>query len=201
MKKFFVAAALVLFCSLAFAQVEPMASSKEGGENESSGSKVYWKGFKGPYTLAINGGVLLPISKSDSKIDLSAGLLVDIEIFPDETFWGFFLEFEQRKIADCSTSIFGGGAVLRIPLNFGLFAICPKADFGAKFSFGKLRDIQIFGDLGIATTFDFGIPCFRPGFELGCRGTIDFTHYEGFSSNFNLGHGDFYAKLILAFEF
>lgn len=175
---------------------------KSGDESDKKNGKVSWQGFEGPYMFALSGGLVLPMGKDKPNIDLDAGFAIDAELFPGSGSWGVFFEFEQRKIAGESASLFGGGGTLRLPLNFGLFTICPKADFGAKFSFGKLRDLQFFADVGVNTTFNFGLPAFRPGFEVGCRGESNSVTYSGFSGeSFTLKTADFYLKAVFAFEF
>ncbi|MEE3411861.1 MAG: hypothetical protein VZQ99_10330, partial [Treponema sp.] len=110
-------------------------------------------------------------------------------------------EFEHRKVGGESLNIFGVGAVARLPLCFGLFTISPKADAGLKIAFGNVRDFQIFADLGLMTTFDFGSSFFRPGVEVGCRGTTDTLHFSDISSStLRLRHADFYAKVVLGFK-
>ena len=174
------------------------AGKKDGAKK----SKVSWQGFESPYTISIDGGALIPIGKDDPKIDLSAGVVVNLEVVPFEKNFGGIFEFEHRKIGNESLNIFGVGAVARLPLCFGLFTISPKADAGIKIAFGNVRDFQIFADLGLMTTFDFGSAFFRPGFEVGCRGTTDTLHFSDISSStLRLRHADFYAKVILGFKF
>jgi len=175
------------------------ASSKKSGDKK---SKVSWQGFEAPYTISIDGGALIPIGKDDAKVDLDAGFMVNLEVTPFERNFGGIFEFEHRKVGGESLNIFGVGAVARLPLCFGLFTISPKADAGLKIAFGNVRDFQIFADLGLMTTFDFGSSFFRPGFEVGCRGTTDTLHFSDFSSStVRLRHADFYAKAILGFKF
>ena len=175
------------------------ASSKKSGDKK---SKVSWQGFEAPYTVAVTGGALIPIGKDDPKVDLAAGFMVNLEVTPFERNFGGIFEFEHRKVGGESLNIFGVGAVARLPLCFGLFTISPKADAGLKIAFGNVRDFQIFADLGLMTTFDFGSSFFRPGFEVGCRGTTDTLHFSDFSSStVRLRHADFYAKMILGFKF
>ena len=179
------------------------ASSKKSGDKKSGDkkSKVSWQGFEAPYTISIDGGALFPLGKDDAKVDLDAGVVVNLEIVPFDRNFGGIFEFEHRKVGGESLNIFGVGAVARLPLCFGLFTISPKADAGLKIAFGNVRDFQIFADLGLMTTFDFGSSFFRPGFEVGCRGTTDTLHFSDISSStVRLRHADFYAKVVLGFK-
>lgn len=174
------------------------ASEKKSGDKK---SKVSWQGFESPYTISIDGGALFPLGKDDDKVDLDAGVVVNLEIVPFDRNFGGIFEFEHRKVGGESLNIFGVGAVARLPLCFGLFTISPKADAGLKIAFGNVRDFQIFADLGLMTTFDFGSSFFRPGFEVGCRGTTDTLHFSNISSStLRLRHADFYAKVVLGFK-
>ncbi|WP_027727561.1 S1C family serine protease [Treponema sp. C6A8] len=180
------------------------STSKKSSKKKKKGTfDVSFEGIDNPYYVGIAGGMLFPIGKSEENIDLANSFNIAVEVFPNEfgIFGGVF-EYQHTKFGTEDMNLFGAGAAIRVPLSFNFFTLCPTAQAGMKVGFGNIKDFQVFAELGLTTTFNFGIDYFRPGFELGVRGLSDkCTSSDLRGTDFTLKSADFVAKLLIAFTF
>ena len=156
------------------------STKSESGKN--GAPAVSFEGIESPCFLSFGLGGVFPFSgEVDGKnVDLSAGLDFALSLFPGENgIFGMFAEYEKVKIEGINANAFGVGVLLRIPLNFNLFTVSPKAGAGIKMGGGEPKIGQIFWEAGIETNFNLGVDYIRPGLDVAYRSATDkFSYYE-----------------------
>ncbi len=185
------------------------SSSKKSDSKEKNGlPEVSFEGLESPYMISIGLGAELPLkAEIDGKAfnDPKAGLVFSLSVFPGETgLFGVTAEYERLTFNDKALGAFGAGAAFRLPLNFNLFCIIPKAAAGIKLGFEEPKTTQFYWEAGLETTFNFGIEVFRPGIEIGYRNR--FNTFKYFDSAYNLpdvkfNTSDLILKVVICFAF
>lgn len=173
-------------------------SKKEKNKSKSSSSRskkssskgipeISWEGFESPYLLAVSGGISIPLKAAvdEKKIDSKAGLNLALSVFPGALgMFGVQVEYQRISFGKVKANAFGAGGVIKLPLNFDMFCISPKAGAGLKLGFDEPKLRQFYWEAGLEAVFDFGINYLRPGIEIAYRNTNNtFIYYESYSNN------------------
>ena len=125
-----------------------------------------------------------------------------MHVFPVMGFFGVVAEFEKGEFQGKSVTAFGVSPTIRLPLNFKLFCISPKAEAGIKIGFGDPTCSQFYWGAGVETTFNFGIDWIRPGVEVSYRSiTSKFSPKESFGSDTEVNSSGVMIKAILGITF
>ncbi|MCR5725504.1 MAG: serine protease [Treponema sp.] len=153
------------------------AASRKEPESKKHSSKsgkpdIRFEPLASPYTFALNGGLFVPVS-TDEEYKIKQSVNLGGECFVGEGLFGMEISYEGVKAGSESISAFGAGLIARLPLNFTLFCISPKAAAGAKIAFGDPMLFQTYWNIGLVTTFNFGSESLRPGFEVSYQGVSD----------------------------
>lgn len=178
-------------------------SSESSKTLETNDSKINFNGIQSPYFLAINGGIMFVSSTDYSAADLTKAFDLALNIFPFETgVFGIAIEYEHLNCLGESLNAFGGELLLRLPLDFDLFCVSPKAGAGFKMGFGEPKERQFFWELGVETMFDLGLDFIKPGFEVSYRKFTDtFDYFQSFVKNDVIVKGSgIVVKVTLGFE-
>ena len=94
-------------------------------------------------------------------------------------YFGAVAEFEKGEFHGKSITAIGVAPTFRLPLDFGLFCVSPKAEVGLKVAFGDPRGSQFYWGAGVETTFNFGNQYIRPGLEVSYR-SITGKYHQNF---------------------
>ena len=158
-------------------------SNKKKGESKGI-PEVSFEGFNSPYLLALGGGMVLITDTDKAEAELKKTFDFSLHVFPLLGFFGGVAEFEKGEYKGKSVTAFGVAPVIRLPLDFHLFCLAPKAEAGIKVGFGNPKCTQFYWAAGLETVFNFGNDWFRPGLEISYRNIINkFISDEGYVSD------------------
>ena len=184
------------------------SSSSKSKKTASKGMpEISWEGFGSPYLFAISAGAIVPFeSEVDGKsIDSNAGLNLALSVFPGAFgMFGVQVEYQSISVGDIETNAFGAGGVLKLPLNFNMFCISPKAGAGVKLGFDEPKVRQFYWEAGLEAVFDFGINYLRPGIEIAWRNTSNtFTYFDtnSYKPNFTVKSSNLIVRLVAGISF
>lgn len=184
------------------------SSSSKSKKTASKGiPEISWEGLESPYLLAVSGGAIIPLeAKVDGiKIDSKAGFNLSLSIFPGEFgMFGAQVEYQRISFGNVETNAFGVGGVLKLPLNFNMFCISPKAGAGIKLGFDEPKVRQFYWEAGLEAVFDFGINYLRPGIEIAYRTTSNtFTYFDAYSyqPDFTVKSSNLLIRLVAGISF
>ena len=177
--------------------------SKKGKESSSGFPAVEFNGLQRPYFLSIEGGPLLYKKDVEEQL-LDNAIEIGINLCPLRNgIFGVGVELEHGKAMGLQYNAIGVNPTLRFPLNFNVFCITPRAGAGLKLA--VLEDPKLLGyfcELGIETSFNFGIPIIRPGLVVTYRAVLDsITTSETYIMNESVKGSGLVIKLILGFSF
>lgn len=179
------------------------SSSKSAKKNSNSGiPEVEFKGFKTPYLIGLNGGMTFLTATDTPDAELQNTFDFALNVYPFESgIWGLTINVQRGNYQGDSFTAFGSEAIFRIPINFNMFCISPKAGAGVGFAFGDLHVMQFYWDAGVEAMFDFGWSGIKPGIEVSYKSFSDkYEHFGQFDSETVKGTG-VSVKLVLAFAF
>jgi len=177
--------------------------SKKGKESSSGFPAVEFNGLQRPYFLSIEGGPLLYKKDVEEQL-LDNAIEIGINLCPLRNgIFGFGVELEHGKVMGLQYNAIGVNPTLRFPLNFNVFCITPRAGAGLKLA--VLEDPKLLGyfcELGIETSFNFGIPIIRPGVVVTYRAVLNsVTTSETYIMNESVKGSGLVIKFILGFSF
>ena len=151
-------------------QKQSSSDSSKKDKSKSDGiPEVSFNGFDSPYQFALGGGMTFITDYDKPEAKLSNTFDLSMHVFPVFNFVGIVAEFEMGEYQGKSVKALGVAPVVRIPLDFGLFCIMPKAEAGIKVGFSDPTCTQFFWGAGVETTFNFGSKWLRPGLEISYR--------------------------------
>jgi len=184
------------------------SSSSKSKKTASKGiPEISWEGLESPYLLAVSGGAIIPLeAKVDGiKIDSKAGFNFALSIFPGEFgMFGAQVEYQRISFGNVDANAFGVGGVIKLPLNFNMFCISPKAGAGIKLGFDEPKVRQFYWEAGLEAVFDFGINYLRPGIEIAYRTTSNtFTYFDAYSyePDFTVKSSNLLVRLVAGISF
>ncbi len=182
---------------------EKKSSEKKKSKKSGGVPSVSFEGVEPNYVFAISGGMALPLNDDNDYADFENGFNFGFTIFPGETgMFGMNFEYENVKFGEDTLNAFGSGLCFRIPLNFSLFSLSPNAGGGVKISMGDPNMFRFFWELGLETTFDFGIENVRPGFGVSYRGISDKLTYGDFAEEeVSVKSKNLVFKILLGFKY
>ena len=185
------------------------SSSKKSDSKDKDGlPEVEFEGVQSPFMLAIGAGAEIPVKAEIEGVtydDAKSNMVISLSVYPG--YFGMFgvtAEFERITFDNDTLNAFGVGGSFRVPLNFNLFCISPKGGAGIKLGFDEPKISQFYWEAGLETTFNFGIPALRPGFEIAYRNRITtFKYMDSYYSipDVKLNTTDCVVKVFLGIGF
>lgn len=184
------------------------SSSSKSKKTASKGiPEISWEGFESPYLLAVSAGALIPLNAEvDGKpIDSKSGFNLALSVFPGALgMFGAQVEYQRISFGNVDANAFGVGGVIKLPLNFNMFCISPKAGAGIKLGFDEPKVRQFYWEAGLEAVFDFGINYLRPGIEIAYRTTSNtFTYFDAYSyePDFTVKSSNLLVRLVAGISF
>ncbi|MBR1536648.1 MAG: trypsin-like peptidase domain-containing protein [Treponema sp.] len=163
---------------------------------------VSFEGLKKPYFLALYAGGIFPLENNGKNTEIKGGFDFSADFYTGENgIFGLFLEYTGTSLESEKINAFGGGIAIRLPFNFGLFSLCPRAATGIQLGSGDIEVSRFFWKAGAEVVFDLGLQNIRPCISAAYRKNYDkYTDYETFSDEETLNSSNIVFKVGIAFS-